>query len=112
MRACHGRDERDRPTIRMLLDHDFLKPWKRTSLSSALFFFSLTSFERTAEARCLPLFASAGTVTPKIERIPPGSTAVSLQVMAQLVEYIRKTPDASAEVSISSPPTTSFFCVR
>lgn len=41
MMACHGRDERERPTIRMLLDHDFLKPWKRSSFRSVFPFLSL-----------------------------------------------------------------------
>lgn len=31
MRWCHGRNEKDRPDIEQLMDHDFLKPWKRAS---------------------------------------------------------------------------------
>lgn len=33
MRLCHMRNEKNRPNIEQLMDHDFLKPWKRTSAS-------------------------------------------------------------------------------
>jgi hypothetical protein len=36
MRWCHGRSEKDRPNIEQLMDHDFLKPWKRASLTNQL----------------------------------------------------------------------------
>lgn len=42
MRACHRRGEKDRPTIAELLDHDFLKPWKREFFLLSVFHFRTT----------------------------------------------------------------------
>ncbi|CED84938.1 kinase-like protein [Phaffia rhodozyma] len=74
MKACHMRDEKMRPTIGELIEHDFLKPWKRTLATN-----------------------SSAPPVNKMDMLPPECTSISFNVLEQLVTFVRSKPTATAE---------------
>lgn len=55
---------------------------------------------------------TGGSTTPKIKTLPPNTTSVSRDVLAQLVSYVRENPNFSADVRLLSPPFYSFLNPR
>lgn len=96
MRLCHGRSEKNRPDIEQLMEHDFLKPWKRAP--PFVYAIGLVVSNRLTLPSRSFLSLPTGSATPRIQTLPPDSTSVTREVLDQLISYARTTAHFTADV--------------
>lgn len=85
MSACHLRDEKLRPTIGELIEHDFLKPWKRTCpFFLFLLFFLARGGERRVELKAFlgdVRHTRIGFIRPIDQQDGDASTGMHLHIL-------------------------------